>query len=125
MIKRLLRLKGLNLWILGSSLGLNLLVSLGVLTLALYLVNQSSLANLLSGAAIILSLFVGCFLSAWLMGAMAGDGRGPTYGIYGGFFAAVLAWVILAPGGMVAVLAGLAAIAGGFNGGVWAEVRRR
>jgi hypothetical protein len=56
---------------------------------------------------------------------MAGDGRGPTYGVYGAFGAAVpLGFAFVYTRAIIVLLMLVVVLAGGFNGGIFGEYMR-
>ena len=117
--KQLFTLKGINYWYLASAVALNLFWTLGFGLLVTNLFLQQMQANSETFQLILLAAsFIGPFLIAWLIGRMAGDGRGPTYGIYGSFGRAVVLGVVALPSGLVGLMLIVAAIAGGLNGGM-------
>ena len=125
--KRLTNIKGLNIWLLASAIGINLFISLALLLLNFLLVSQAQAAsNELLSLGLMVASFIGPFLVALLITNMAGDGRGPTYGFYGAFGAAVPMVVIVMAAGIIGILMMAVALLGGINGGLVAEgIRHR
>jgi hypothetical protein len=75
---------------------------------------------------LMLGLFMGALLIAFLISYLAKDGRGLTYGLYGSLGALVLALIqIWNSSILLAVLVGLMSVMGGYNGGLLAENFRR
>ena len=73
-----------------------------------------------------LGIFLGALLIAFVMSAIAKDGRGVTYGVYGGIAGLILVVILLRQSGfLLPALVGLMAILGGFNGGSLGEGFRR
>ena len=127
-LKRLMNTKGISFWLLASGIGLNLIYLAGLLLLL----------SLFSGGAaeaagtdwiqplLLLACLLGPFVIAWVITGMAGDGRGPTYGIYGSFGAAVpLVLLFLYTRFIIVLLMLVVFLAGGFNGGIFGEYMRR
>ena len=75
---------------------------------------------------LMLGFFMGALLIGFLMSILAKDGRGLTYGIYGGLAGLVLALVrVWNSSILLAVLVGLMSVMGGYNGGMLGENFRR
>lgn len=125
--KRLMNTKGLSFWLLASAIGLNLIyqvVLLIVINLGISSSNASSGADLLQVFVLLASL-IGPFLIAWIITGMAGDGRGPTYGVYGSFGAAVpLVFALLTTQSILVLFMIVIVLAGGLNGGIFGEYMR-
>jgi hypothetical protein len=67
-----------------------------------------------------IGIFIGTLFIGWIIGKLAGDRRGPTYGIIGSLASAgVVLFLILPTGGIFGFLLALIAIAGGLNGGIF------
>jgi hypothetical protein len=126
-LKRLMNTKGLSFWLLGSAIGLNLiyqLVILLVVNLGIVTSNQAAGVDLLQ-VLVLLACLVGPFLIAWVITGMAGDGRGPTYGVYGSFGGAVpLVFAFLTTRSILVLLMVVVTLAGGLNGGTFGEYMR-
>jgi hypothetical protein len=123
--KRLTNIKGLNIWLLASAIGINLFFSFALLLLNFLLVSggQASSSELLP-LGLMLASFLVPFLVAWLVTVMAGDGRGPTYGFYGAIGAAVPMVIIAMGAGTIGILMMCVALLGGINGGLIGEAIR-
>jgi hypothetical protein len=123
--KRLLTIKGLNLWYLASAIGLNLfwtlLMALVLSTLFLKKEGGSTAAFQLI---IMACSFLGPFVIAWVVGKLAADGRGPTYGVYGSFGSISILVIVALPTGVLGLMLIVAAFAGGLNGGLYSLQRR-
>jgi hypothetical protein len=75
---------------------------------------------------LMLGMFMGSLLIAFLISFLAKDGRGLTYGLYGSLGALVLALVrVWNSSILLAVLVGLMSVMGGYNGGLLGENFRR
>jgi hypothetical protein len=123
--KRLTNIKGLNIWLLASAIGINLFFSFALLFLNSLLINQAQdSGSEIFALGLMLASFIGPFLVAWLITTMAGDGRGPTYGFYGGIGAAVPLVIIVMAAGIIGILMICVALLGGLNGGLVAEAIR-
>ena len=119
-LKRLLDLKGLNLWYLASAIALNLFWTLLV---ALF-VSMLFIKQIKSGVSTVQMIlmvvtFLGPFLIGWLVSSLAADGRGPTYGVYGSLSSVVVLVLVALPTGLLGVMLVVAAISGGLNGGLF------
>ena len=125
--KRLMNTKGLSLWLLASAIGLNLIFQvtmLIVINLSIGGITQATGADYLQVVVLLISLF-GPFVIAWIITGMAGDGRGPTYGIYGSFGAVIpLLFLFFYTQAILLVLMVVIALAGGLNGGIFGEYMR-
>ena len=125
--KRLMNTKGLSLWLLASAIGLNLIyqvVLLLVVNLGIVTSNEATGVDLLQ-VLVLLACLVGPFLIGWVITGMAGDGRGPTYGVYGSFGGAVpLAFAFLYTRSILILLMVIVTLAGGLNGGTFGEYMR-
>jgi len=123
--KRLTNIKGLNIWLLASGIGLNLFFALALLLLNFVIFNSVLVnSNELLSLGLMVASFIGPFLVAMLIANMAGDGRGPTYGFYGAFGAAAPMIAIVMAAGTVGILMMAVALLGGINGGLVAETMR-
>ena len=119
-LKRLLDLKGLNLWYLASAIALNLFWTLLV---ALF-VSMLFIKQIKSGVSTVQMIlmvvtFLGPFLIGWLVSSMAADGRGPTYGVYGSLGSIIVLVLVALPVGMLGIMLVFIAVAGGLNGGLF------
>jgi hypothetical protein len=126
--KRLMNTKGLSLWLLASAIGLNLIfqvVMLFVFNLSIGGFTQATGADYLQ-AVVLLASLIGPFVVAWIITGMAGDGHGPTYGVYGSFGAAIpLLLLFFYTQAILLPLMIVVALAGGLNGGIFGEYMRR
>jgi hypothetical protein len=123
--KRLTNIKGLNMWLLASGIGINLFFSLALFLLNFLLINKAQvISNELLSLVVMVATFIGSFLVGLLITFMAGDGRGPTYGFYGAFGAAVPMVVVVMAAGIIGILMMGVALLGGVNGGLVGEVIR-
>ena len=125
--KRLMNTKSLSFWLLASAIGLNLIyqvVLLIVINLGIETSNQAAGVDLLQVFVLLASL-IGPFVIAWIITGMAGDGHGPTYGVYGSFGAAVpLLFALLTTRSILVLLMIVIVLAGGLNGGIFGEYMR-
>ncbi|MDO8971447.1 MAG: hypothetical protein Q7U74_12210, partial [Saprospiraceae bacterium] len=98
-INKLFNFKGLNLWLLGSGVGLELLLVTGLIIVSYLTLTgiPSNEAPEWFGVVIILAAFLGSLLIALGISSMAHDGRGPTYGLIFGMVGAVVLAVIFFP----------------------------
>lgn len=74
-----------------------------------------------SDVAMLLGVFLGGVFIAFIITLLAKDGRGPTYGIYGGLAGLVTVVILVFSSPLLAGLVGLTSLLGGFNGGTLAE----
>jgi hypothetical protein len=75
---------------------------------------------------LMLGLFIGALLIAFLISFLAKDGRGITYGLYGSLGGLVLSLLqVWNSSILLAVLVGLMSVMGGYNGGLLGENFRR
>jgi hypothetical protein len=124
--KRLMNTKGLGMWLLASAIGLNLIYQI----ILLFVTGGIGATSAATGAdvmqvIVLLASFVGPFLIALIITAMAGDGRGPTYGVYGAFGAGVpLVFAFGYSRSIFILLMVVIVLAGGLNGGIFAEYMR-
>jgi hypothetical protein len=121
--KLLFNLKGLNLWLLGAGIGLNLIWTFVTLIVAFSFLSATPAAVASIQVGMMLSVLAGTFSTGWLMGRMADDNRGPTYGLVGSLGSLVLIILVVLPTGVLGLLLAAMAIAGGFNGGMY-SIRR-
>jgi hypothetical protein len=124
--KRLMNTKGLGMWLLASAIGLNLIFQIVLLfvTGGIGAASAATGSDLLQVFVLLASL-LGPFLIAWIITAMAGDGRGPTYGVYGSFGAAMpLVFAFFYTRSIFIVLMIVVVLAGGLNGGIFGEYLR-
>jgi hypothetical protein len=124
-LKRLLNLKGINLWYLASAVALNLFwtISMALIISMLFLKQYQGGASTVQ-LLLMVATFLGPFLIGWIVGAMAADGRGPTYGVYGSLGSIVVLVIVALPTGLLGIMLIVAAFSGGFNGGLF-SIRQR
>lgn len=121
----LFNLKGINLWYLASAIALNLFWTLGAgLVISAQFAEQSQSDPGNFQLILLIVSFIGPFLIGFLIGRMAADGRGPTYGLFGSFGSVGVLLAAALPSGVVGLMMIVAAIAGGLNGGM-TSVRNR
>jgi len=115
----LFNLKDINFWYLASVVALNVIWTLGFGLAVSYLLIEQAGTNTGTFQLILLAAsFIGPFLIGWLVGRMAADGRGPTYGFYGSLGSVGVLLVVALPSGLIGIMLIVAAIAGGLNGGM-------
>ena len=120
-LRKLLNFKGLNIWITGAAIGLNLFGSVFIWLVAFLILSQNEdSAPTLFQAGILLAYFMVAFLIGWVAGAMAADGRGPTYGVLGSIGAIIPLCLILTSGptGLFGIILIFSTLMGGLNGGL-------
>ncbi len=131
-LKWLTDLRGVNYWLLASAIGMNLIWT--YLTLffgaALFIGNidesMASDARSLEGiistvqVGLMVSIFVGSFITGWMTGKMGMDNRGPTYGVIGsvGSVGLIVFSLLQTGAGIFSLLLAAVAVAGGLNGGI-------
>lgn len=117
-LKKLFDIRNANHWILALSVAANLVWSLFSLMIGYYLLADGDQAIFLLQAAVLLSSFIGPLIVGWLCGWLAFDDRGPTYGVIGALGSVAIILVTFLSTGGIAILLSIAALAGGFNGGM-------
>lgn len=123
-MRQFLSLKGINWWLLASAVGLNFIWSGAVLFAVAFLLGaQGAFAGGIQ-VGMLLACFGLPFLIAWLIAAMAGDGLGPNYGIYGSLGAAVPLLIVVGSSGIFGVILALTTFLGGLNGGMLSMRRK-
>jgi hypothetical protein len=122
--KKLFDPRGTNLWLTASGIGLNVIWTLGALTFTTLVLGAGERSATPIQAGLLLSAYLGPFLSGWLMARMAGDRRGPTYGAVGSL-GSLLLWVVtlIPAGGLLGLMAAVLALAGGITGGTMGQPR--
>lgn len=119
MIKKILNLKGINYWYLASAIALNLFWTIAIaLFLSTLLLKQVQDSTGLMPVILLLATFLGPFMIGWVVGNMAADLRGPTYGVYGSLGGAVILLAVASSTGSMGFILAIVAIAGGLNGGM-------
>jgi len=115
-------LRGLNYWLICSVLGWNLLLDFGLLILSFQVLGVQKIGVQLIQIALIAGAFLGSAFGGYVAGRMAGDGRGPAYGVYGSLSGVLLLLYVLVPsGGLLGFIVALSAILGGLNGGLFSS----
>jgi len=75
---------------------------------------------------LMLGMFLSSLMIGYLMSQLAADGRGVTYGVYGGLAGLVLSALrIWSSSLLLAALVGLVCVLGGYNGGMLGKGVRR
>ena len=123
--KDVFNLRGLNYWLLASGVGLNIIWTFFIFLFALQFLESGGGNPAIVQLGMMIAVFLGAFLTGWLIGKWAADLRGPSYGVIGSLGSAGIILFVLAPTGIVGLLTALVALAGGFNGGLFALPRRR
>ncbi len=123
--KTLFNLRGINFWWLASGIGLNLCWAV-VLLLFVFRVLSAGIDTVDSMQLVLmLAFFLGPLAIGWLIGRWADDGRGPSYGLIGSFGGLALILYAVLPSGPLGLLVAFVALAGGLNGGMLSQRRRR
>jgi len=123
--KALFNLRGINFWWLASGIGLNLSWAVVVLLFVFRVlsVGIDTVENM--QLVLMVGFFLGPLLIGWLIGRWADDGRGPTYGLIASFGSLALILFVVLPSGPLGLLVAAVALAGGLNGGLLSQRRRR
>jgi hypothetical protein len=75
---------------------------------------------------LIAGVFIVAAFGGYVGGRIAGDGRGPAYGLYGSLGGALLLLYVLLPsGGLFGIIVAASAILGGLNGGLFSVRAKR
>ncbi len=123
--KALFNLRGINFWWLASGVGLNLSWAI-LLVFFVFRVLSAGIDTVESMQVVLMiAFFLGPLAIGWLIGRWADDGRGPTYGLIGSFGGLPLILYTILPSGLLGLLVALVALAGGLNGGMLSQRRRR
>lgn len=120
---RLFNLQGLNLWLVAAGVGANLIWMFITLLVAYLGVAGGEHMTTPVQLGLLVSSFGGPFLVGFGLSRLAGDGRGPTYGLVSSLSALALAVVVLVPTGILGVMVAFVILAGGLNGGLVGERR--
>jgi len=123
--KSLVNLSGLNYWLIASGIGLNLIFTYLAILFTFAGLNVGPQA--VEGTQLILMalIFLSNLLTGWLIGWMADDNRGPTYGLLSSLSSVGLIVTIILPAGILGILLAVVALAGGINGGVLSMRRQK
>lgn len=116
---KILDLKGINFLFLAAAMFLNLFWTLTVASMVAYLAAQNPEGGRdVVQVIVFVFTFLGPLLIAWMVGRLAGDNRGPTYGVYGSVGSVMVLFLTALPTGLIGVMLIIAAVAGGLNGGL-------
>ncbi len=117
--KALFNPQGANPWYLVSSFLLNFLWTGASLVIAYYFLEKSAQDGGWLQLTVMVSVFVGSLISGLLIGRLAQDNRGPTYGLLGSLGSAGISLFFFATiGGIFGIMLAVIALAGGLNGGL-------
>lgn len=117
--QRMFRLQGLNYWLVFSVFGWNLLTGFAFLMLSFQVLKFEQGGFEIIQILLIIGAFLIAALGGYFAGKIAGDGRGPAYGVYGSLGAvAVFLYVLLSSGGLLGIIVAVSAVLGGLNGGL-------
>lgn len=117
--RKIFELRGLNYWMIGSAIGWNLVAGLVLLILSFQVLRLEQGGFEIIQIALIVGAFVIAALGGYVSGKIAGDGRGPAYGVYGSLGGVILfLYVLLSSGGLFGLIVAASAIFGGLNGGL-------
>ena len=117
-LNKVLDLKGINFLFLAAAMFLNLFWTFTAASIVAYLASTEQAAGDMVQVMLVLITFLGPFLIGWMIGRMAGDSRGPTYGVYGSLGSVIILAVTALPTGIVGFILIVVALAGGLNGGL-------
>lgn len=118
--------RGTKIAFLVLSAVLNIVVGLAFFSLVDWL--MLTYGNLISGidTTLMLGMFLASLMIGYIMSQVAADGKGMTYGVYGGLAGLVLSVLrIWNSSLLLAALVGLVCVLGGYNGGMLGEGVRR
>lgn len=120
-LKELFDLRGLKVWMLVLGFALNLILTFLLFTgLAAWLNQRGGWTQ-----GVDLSLMLGEIFISGLIGfgvtLLARDRRGPSYGLLRAIDAFVLVIILMYQSGFLALIVGLTALLGGYNGGMLGE----
>jgi hypothetical protein len=122
-LKSLFDLRMTNTWIVALGITANLIWSLFVMIIAFLVLDFGDRSAVGIQAGLLVSEFIGPFIIGWFCGWLAFDDRGPTYGVVGAIGSVLIILITLLASGGIAILLSIAALAGGFNGGVLSNYR--
>ena len=118
--------RGTKIAFLVLSAVLNIAASLAFFSLVDWV--MLTYGNLMSGidTTLMLGMFLASLMIGYIMSQVAADGKGMTYGVYGGLAGLVLSVLrIWSSSLLLAALVGLVCVLGGYNGGMLGEGVRR
>ena len=117
--REILSLKGTNLWHIANSVGWNILWTSASLLITSYTLERVPEAAAIFQNGLMVSVFLGSLTAGFVLGKLADDGRGMTYGVIGSLGSVALAlFIVLPSGGILGLMLAIIAIAGGLNGGL-------
>ena len=91
-------LRGLNYWLIGSVLGWNLLADLALVILSFQVLKIGEDGIQIIQFILIAGVFLIVLLGGYVAGRIAGDARGPAYGVYGSLGGVLPLLYVLVPG---------------------------
>lgn len=123
--KSLINPTGLNYWLIASGVGLNLIFTFMTLYLTFYglIVEPQAIEG--TQLVLMVMIFLSNLLTGWLIGWMADDNRGPSYGLISSLGSVGLIVAVVLPTGILGLLLAVVALAGGINGSVLSLRRKR
>jgi hypothetical protein len=117
--QKIFQLRGLNYWLIASAFGWNMLAGIGLLILGFQVLRLEQGGFEIFQMLLIIGAFFIAALGGYFAGKIAGDGRGPAYGVYGSLGGvAVFLYVLLSSGGLLGIIVAASAVFGGLNGGL-------
>ena len=117
--RAIFNLRGLNYWLIGSVIGWNLIADFMLLIFSFQVLRIEQRGIQFLQIVLIIGVFSFALLGGFVAGRIAGDGRGPAYGVYGSLSGVLLVLYVLVPsGGLMGVIVALSAALGGLNGGL-------
>lgn len=116
--KSLVNLNGLNIWLVASGIGLNMIFTFMIIFFSFSSLTDAPQAPEGIQLALMASVFLSTFATGWLIGRMADDNRGPAYGLISSLGSLGLIVTVILPAGIMGLLLAVAALAGGINGGL-------
>ncbi len=123
--KSIFDIRGANGWIIALGVAANLLWSFFMFVIAFYILDVRGEPIESVQVGLLLSEFIGPFITGWFCGWLAFDDRGATYGVVGALGSVFMILLTLLASGGIAIMLSIAALAGGFNGGAITRYRDR
>ena len=117
--QKIFQLRGLNYWLIGSVFGWNLLAGFGLLILGFQVLRLEQGGFEIIQILLIIGAFCIAALGGFYAGKIAGDDRGPAYGVYGSLGGVIIfLYVLISSGGLLGIIVAASAVLGGLNGGL-------
>ena len=120
LLSKLLDLRGLKVWFLVLAIVLNAGFSVLFFAGVNYWLSQDTAITDSLDLVLMLGEFLVCGLVAFGIAYLAPDLRGPSYAVWGGIASFVVVVIFMYRSGLLALLVGLTALLGAYNGGMLA-----